>query len=676
MTGRSKVLQTIDEFAILRLPVTGFGRLPLREKLLAYHLYRAAVAGRDIHFDQNHRHALAIREICERILLHPEGIEPAVLRNVGKYLELQFLNGGIYGKFTYAKFLPPKGLTFRRLKDAALRAERNGGRFPLCRSGSLHEHLETLRPTMFDPSFEPYTTTRSPAKGEDPLSASANNLYERGLRLSDLDGFRERYPLNSTVLRRKGRVVEEVWRSGDTRRRIPPGRYAEAIDRIVRELESAIPHATPPHAKALRLLIDYYRTGDPETFRRYNIAWLKYRRPTIDTINGFIEEYRDPREKKGAWEGTTFFVNETTSGWLRKVALKADYYERRSPIDEAYKRKGSKPIANMVEVLVSAGDGGPVLFAGVNLPNDQALRQKYGSKNVLLWNSVEARTEVAGERLVREFFLPKDREIILKHRKVIPEILVGFHETLGHASGKKSDRLREDPSHYLPGYYSWLEEERADLVALHHAWDPETFRIRKDWTEEAARALYKRYPTIEMIQLAEIPASAERIEEPHLVGGIFAVNYFIRHGVVQQLRREVSGKMKTFWVVPDEKIPEMRRCVAELLRELQRIKSEGDLPAMERLARTYRAAEYDKKVAAEVRARKRSLSIPDHVAFVFPELEIVKRKSLPVDVRITYPKGFLQQQMGWSSWINPGIRPTPDSGKGCSRRESSSRSPR
>ncbi|MFH1263954.1 MAG: hypothetical protein V1495_11000 [Pseudomonadota bacterium] len=649
--GSAAPLETVEEYAILRLPVKGFDRLSLNDKLLAYHLYQAAVAGRDIHFDQLHRRNLEIRQVCEEILLHSDGIDKKLLGEIATYLKLQYLNTGIYGKFTYAKLLPPKRITYGKFEDAMERAKRNGAVFQSQGKREVREYADSLRRTIFDPAFEPFVTSRSPKPGEDLLTASANNYYDRGIHLSDLQRFTDLHPLNSRLAREGKKIVEQVARAGDPSKKIPPGIYAPYLAKVAGHLDEAVEYATPENAKSLRLLAEYYRTGDPKLFTKYNIAWLAYSKPTVDIINGFIEEYLDPREKKGAWEGMTYFVDEESSGWLREVASKADYYESHAPISDAYKRSGVKPIANMVEVLVEAGEAGPISFSGVNLPNDQALRVQYGSKNVLLWNTKRARDEIIGEKAVREFVIPEDQEILLKHRQAAIEILVGFHETLGHASGQANPKLTEDPSHYLPGYYSWLEEERADLLALHHAWDPETFRIRKDWSDEAARAMYKQYPVSELIGLAEIPLGSTNLEEPHQVGGLFAVNFFRKKwGVVEEVRREVGGHMKTFWVVRDENIPRMRQAVDELLRELQRIKSEGDLPAIRKLAQGYGAATYDSKLATEIRDRKKKLGLPSYCAYVYPELQLIEQGGRPVDVRLVDSESFLRQQLKWSGY--------------------------
>lgn len=655
------LLETVGDVAVVSLPVSGFEDLSLNDKLLAYHLYQAAVAGRDIQFAQVYVHNLAIRKLCEGVLLHPKGVDPRMLKAISTYLKQQYIHTGIHGARTYTKMLPPPELTYEKLAAAAGQAAKNGADFALPAGRSLDQHLEILRRPIFDPEFDRFSTTRTPGPGEDMLTASAVTFYAPDVRLADLEGFQERYPLNSNIVRENGELKELVWRLGDPSRNIPPGPYADYLGRVVAHLEEARRYASPQNAEALRLLIEFYRTGDNADFSRYNIAWLKYDNPTVDTINGFIENYRDPLEKRASWEGTLFFVNEATSGWLRQVAAKADYYESRTPFKDEYKRKGVKPIANMVEVLIETGDGGPISWSGINLPNEAAIRQQYGSKNVLLWNARRAREDVIGKRLINEFVWPEERELLAKHEQAVIEVWVGFHEALGHASGKASNRLEGDPRDYLPGYYSWLEEERADLLALHHAWDPETMRIRdKDWNEEAATALYKLYVALQIWSLAEIPEGAQAIEETHQIGENFALNYFMRKSrVVEVRRRQQDGRQKTYYVVPDEKIPQMRQAVAELLAELQRIKSEGDLPAIRKLAEEYSATSYDPALAAEARERKRVLGIPSYFAYVFPELQLVSENGRPKDVIVNLPKDFLRQQMQWSGYSPEQLRALP-----------------
>jgi dipeptidyl-peptidase-3 len=660
-TSTPQLLEVVGDVAVVSLPVSGFDQLSLDDKLLAYHLYQAAVAGRDIHFEQVYGHNLAIRKLCEEILLHSRGIDAATVNLIADYLKQQYIHTGIYGARTYTKMLPPEGLEFAALAVAAKQAASQGARFLLTPGESLDQHLARLRRPMFDPDFERFSTTRTPPPGEDLLSASAVTFYAPDIRLADLQGFHERYPLNSTVVRENGKLTELVWRIGDAARGIPPGLYADYLQRVVSHLENARRHASPANAEALRRLIEFYRSGDNAEFTRYNIAWLQYDRPAVDTINGFIENYRDPLEKRGSWEGIVFFVNEATSGWLRQVAEKADYYESRTPYQEQYKRRGVKPVANMVEILVETGDGGPISWSGINLPNETAVREKYGSKNVLLWNGRRAREGIIGDRLINEFIWPEERALIRRHNDAVIEVMIGFHEALGHASGKASDRLTGDPRDHLPGYYSWLEEERADLLALHHAWDPETMRIRnKDWSEEAATAFYKLYVAMQLWSLAEIPEGAGAIEETHQIGGHFAINYFLRKaGVIEVRRRAESGREKIFYVVPDEKIPQMRQAVAELLAELQRIKAEGDLEAIRRMAEEYDAVNFDKGLAAEVRARKRALGIPGYFAYVFPELRLVTANGRPADVTLTPGRSLLRQQMEWSGYTRDQLAALP-----------------
>jgi dipeptidyl-peptidase-3 len=654
-------LEVIGDVAVVSLPVGGFEQLSLDDKLLAWHLYQAAVAGRDIQFEQTYAHNLAIRKLCEEILLHSRGVDAATLKLIATYLKQQYIHTGIHGARTYTKMLPPDGLSFEALADAAKQAAAQGARFRLALGQSLEQHLAELRRPMFDAEFDRFSTTRTPPPGEDLLTASAVTFYAPDIRQADLQRFDERYPLNSTVVREGGKLQELVWRIGEPSRGIPPGPYADYLQRVVAHLEEARRYASPPNAEALRRLIEFYRTGDNADFSRYNIAWLKYARPTVDTINGFIENYRDPLEKRGAWEGIVFFVNEASSGWLRQVADKADYFESRTPYREQYKRRGVKPVANMVEILVETGDGGPISWSGINLPNETAVRQQYGSKNVLLWNGRRAREGIIGDRLINEFVWPEDRALLSRHDDAVIEVLVGFHEALGHASGKASDRLKSDPRDYLPGYYSWLEEERADLLALHHAWDPETMRIRrKDWSEEAATAFYKLYVAMQLWSLAEIPEGAEAIEETHQIGEHFAINYFLRKaGVIEVRKRTEAGREKTFYVVPDDKIPQMRQAVAELLAELQRIKAEGDLEAIRRLAEEYSAVNYDKRLAAEVRERKRALGIPSYFAYVFPELRLVTTDGRPTDVTLAPARSLLRQQMQWSGYTTQQLDSLP-----------------
>src|ERR1051326_739173 len=295
---RRYLLERVDEAAVVQLYADGFAELPLREKILVFHLYQAALAGRDIYYDQRYPANLEMRDVLEEILTHASGVDAASLAEIQRYTKLFWLNTGPYNNLTARKFVLK--ITPEAFAAAASSAAASGARFPLRAGETLDGLLERLRPCFFDPDFDSIVTSKTPGPGKDILEASANNLYA-GVTMADLDGFDERYPLNSRLVKKNGALLEEVYRVG--------GRYDTYIREIVRHLDAAAPYATPPMAAALRALVRFYETGESADRIAYDIAWVQDRDSPVDTINGFVEVYMDVRGHKGAWEALVYYVN-------------------------------------------------------------------------------------------------------------------------------------------------------------------------------------------------------------------------------------------------------------------------------------------------------------------------------------------------------------------------------
>jgi dipeptidyl-peptidase III len=287
---RRYLIERVDDAAVVQLYADGFADLALREQVLIYHLYQAALAGRDIYYDQRYAHNLEMRDVLEEILTHASGIDAETLAEIERYTKLFWINTGPYNNLTARKFVLK--CTPSAFAAAAAQAARNGARVPA--------DLERMTPYFFDPDFEPIVTSKTPGNGKDILQASANNLYD-GVTMADLEGFTERYPLNSRLVKRDGRLIEEVYRVG--------GMYDRQIREIVTHLRAAIPFATAPMANALRALIAFYETGETADRIAYDIAWVQDRDSPVDTINGFVEVYMDARGMKGAWEALVYYVN-------------------------------------------------------------------------------------------------------------------------------------------------------------------------------------------------------------------------------------------------------------------------------------------------------------------------------------------------------------------------------
>ena len=363
----------------MQLYADGFEALPLREKNLVWHLYQAALAGRDIYYDQRYEHNLEMREVLEEIITHPDGIEAETLAAIEKYTKLFWINTGPFNNLTARRFVMET--TPEAFAGAVRAAAAAGAELPLRDGEDPGRMAERMTPLFLDPDFEPIVTNKTPGPGEDMLLASANNLY-KGVSMADLETFEEEYPLTSRLVKVDGRLVEEVYKVG--------GKYSGEISEIIRHLEAAIPYASEAMAEALRANVAYYKTGSPVDQRPYDIAWVADQDSTVDTINGFTEVYMDARGAKGAWEALVFYVDPEKTGAIRTLAENAQWFEDRMPWDPRYRKAGVRGItANAIEVVVEIGDSGPLTPIGINLPNDQTVREQYGSKSISLSNVIE-----------------------------------------------------------------------------------------------------------------------------------------------------------------------------------------------------------------------------------------------------------------------------------------------
>ncbi len=634
-TQRQYLLEKVRDVAVVQLYGDEFKNLSLENKLLAYDLYRAALAGRDIAYDQTHRYALEIRNLLEEIITHSEGIDPAVLEKILEYTKLIWIHNAHYNTRTFRKFLP--SFTFEELQQAAELAEGNGARFDLRRGEDLAAKLGRLRRSIFDPQYEPAVTNKNPGAGADILQASANNLYE-GVTLAEAEAYPEKYPLNSKMVKVHGVITELVYRAGTDR--IPPGLYARELSNVIYWLEKAKAHAGGKQAVALDKLIRYFRTGDPEDFRQFNIAWVQ-NDPVVETINGFIEVYKDARGQKGMYEGLVSFRNEVTTAMMHALAENAGYYEARAPWQERYKRQlFNIPVATAINVLCETGDAGPISWSGINLPNAQEIRQKYGSKSFLLINGMEARDSATGKIAGQEFILdPRERELDRKYGAQARLAIVAMHEVLGHASGKVSDKLKGDPANYLREYYSTIEEARADLVALWNLTDPKTLEIGVITDREAAEAGMRAYVRGDLIQLRRVP-QGDSFEEDHMRGTHMIVNYLRdRFHAVETVERDG----KAYFQVTN--LDSMHAGVGALLAELMRIKAEGDYQAAKELVSRY-GVKFDTALRDQVVQRCKAIGYPNYVAFVYPELSLVRNAAGEVtDVSISYPMDLKEQML-------------------------------
>ncbi|MEO8314705.1 MAG: peptidase M49 [Pseudomonadota bacterium] len=634
---RKYLLERVDDVAVVQAYADGFAALPLREKTLIWHLYNAAIAGRDIYYDQNSAHGLAMREILEGILTHAGTVQPETLTELRRYTKLFWINSGPYNNLTSRKFV--LDLPAAAFAGAVTSAAASGATFPLMSDETVEQMLARLGPMFLDPTVEPLDTAKTPPAGQDILTASHNNLYS-GVALRDLAGFKERYPLNSRLVKTPGGLKEEVYRVG--------GRYSEQLTEVVRHLEAAKAFATPPMVEALDALIKWYRTGEAADRRAYDIAWVEDKASPVDTINGFTEVYLDARAAKGAWEALVFYVNQDKTAAIRRIAADAQWFEDRMPWDPQYRKEGVKGItANAIDVVVETGDSGPMTPVGINLPNDDYVREHHGSKSVSLSNINEAYEKSSDASMRTEFsWTPEEASRTAKWSALGGELTTNMHEVIGHASGKLANQVSGKAEKLIGENYSALEEGRADLVGLYFLADPKMIELKLMAAADQADivlAEYEGYARNALLQLRRVRQGTQ-LEEDHMRNRQMIVNWLMANTKAIE-KRTRDGK--TFYVMVDAKA--FREGVGRLLAEVQRIKSEGDRAGASKLFDTY-GIHFDAALRDEIVRRVDALQLPSYTGFVQPKLAAVTGPDGAItDVKISYPQDLAMQMMEYAA---------------------------
>jgi dipeptidyl-peptidase-3 len=514
-----------------------------------------------------------------------------------------------------------------------------GGAFRTRPGESLDAMLARLQPMFFDPAVDPVVTNKTPPPGRDILQASANNLYF-GVSMADLNGFTERNPLNSRLVKRDGTLVEEVYKID--------GRYGAEIARIVEHLGAAVPYATEPMAAALGALIQWYRTGDDRDRVKYDIAWVQDRASMVDTINGFIEVYLDARGIKGSWEALVFYVNPEKTARIRTLAENAQWFEDRMPWDPRYRKPDVQGIvASAIEVVVETGDSGPVSPIGINLPNDQAIREKYGSKSIALLNVTEASNRAIPGTMRSEFaWSAEEAARGARFAEFAAELTTDMHEVIGHASGRMSPKVKGTPQELVKEEFSALEEGRADLVGLYFLADPKLVElgiIPAADHEAVVQAEYEAYTRNALVQLRRIRQGTQ-IEEDHMRNRQMIVRWLMANTRAIEERRRDG---KTYLVMVDARA--FREGAGRLLAEVQRIKSEGDYQAAKKLFAAY-GVHFDPKLRDEVVARVDRLDLPSYIGLVMPKLTPAYGPDGAItDVTISYPMNLTAQMLEYAA---------------------------
>jgi dipeptidyl-peptidase III len=496
--------------------------------------------------------------------------------------------------------------------------------------------LDRLSPVLFDPAYDAVVTNKTPGDDRDILEASCNNLYV-GVCMEDVATFVERYGLNSRLVKRGGQLTEEVYRIG--------GRYDAQIREVVRHLRNAVPYAAPGLAASLRALIRFYETGEERDRVAYDIAWVSDQDSSVDTINGFIEVYMDPRGVKGSWEALVYIVNEEKTHKIETLAANAQWFEDHMPFDPRYRKNNVLGVtAKAIEVVFETGDSGPLTPIGINLPNDQRIREQYGSKSVSLFNINEAYEESTPEGMRTEFaWTPEEAARAKRWGAFALEVTTEIHEVIGHGSGRMADGVAS-PHLLLKEQYSAIEETRADLIALYFVADPKLVELGIVGAadhDEVVQTAFEYYARNALVQLRRI-REGTTIEEDHMRNRQMIVGWLIAHTTAIDVRRRGG---KTYYVMTDAAA--FKDGVGRLLTEVQRIKSEGDYGAARVLFDAY-GIHFDPALRDEVVARVDALHLPSYTAIVMPRLTPTYRNNDIVDVEISYPCDLETQMLEFS----------------------------
>jgi dipeptidyl-peptidase-3 len=641
------MVDRVGSTGFIQLEAESFRDLTLKQQALAYWLTQASIAIDPIIYDQLSRYGLREKRVLEMIVANPDGVDPATYEKIVAYTKLFWANRGNHNENTAQKFLPE--FAYEDLLKAGQVALEHGARGAFT-SEDFFKEMEELRPPFFAADFQPMITAKSPKSGFDILQASGNNFY-LDVKLSDLANFKERYPLNSRLAKNQdGQLEEQVYRAGTPDDTIKPGRYSEFLGKANEYLRKAQEVAEPEQAKVLGDLMRYYQTGDPRDWVSFGIDWVQ-NNTLVDFANGFIEVYRDARGAKGTSQSFVTITDQRVSGLMHKIADNAQYFEDRAPWDVKYRKQGVKPpSAKAVETLIETGDF-HVTTVGDNLPNENEIHEKYGSKSFLFTGSTRALSAASGTAILQEFAAsPEEIAICTKYGDEAQGLLVAMHEIIGHGSGKLSPKLTHEPAFYLKEYFSTLEEARADLMALWNVSDPKLKELALISSPDVAKAMYYSSARAPLTQLRGIP-KGDTIEEDHQRDRQLIVNYIVdKTGSIAYVKK--NGKD----YVEIRSFEKMRQGVGMLLAELMRIKAEGDYEAIKALIDKY-GVHFDPAVRDQVVARFQKLDLPTYWAGINADLTAdINSDGSITAVQISYPRDYVKQQLGYSAMYSQRLR--------------------
>lgn len=627
----------IDRFGdvqVLGYEIADWDKLSLNQKKLVYFLSQAGLAGRDIIYDQNFVYNLEIRKALESIYENYKGNrETTEWYMFDEYAKRVFFSNGIHHHYGMDKIMP----LFSQEYFATLLKESNA------------KLSDAAIEAIF--STDKYMKRKVKDAGVDIIVASANNFYGEGVTQKMVEEFYAEmidksdprpieYGLNSTLILKDGKLYEDVWKSG--------GRYGAAIDQIIYWLEQAVTVAeNAKQGAALKKLIEYYKTGDLKIWDEYNVLWVQATEGDIDYINGFIEVYGDALGKRASFESIVQITDFEASAQMKKLADNAQWFEDNSTILPEHKKKNVKGVSyKVVQVASESGDASPSTPIGVNLPNNNWIREEHGSKSVSLGNIIASYDKAGGSGMLTEF--AHDEEEIARVKEfgsLAGKMHTSLHEVIGHASGLINKGVGQ-PSETLKNYASTLEEARADLVALYFIMDPKLIELGLLPSDEVGKAEYDTYIRNGlMTQLVRIELG-KNIEEEHMQNRQLVAAWVMEKGASENVIEKVVRDGKTYFNIND--YTKLRMLFGELLKEIQRIKSEGDFEAGKALVENY-GVKVDQDLHKEVLERVKPLDIAPYSGFVNPVLVPVKNDAGEIiDIKIEYPKSFIEQMLDLS----------------------------
>lgn len=647
MNAQENFNYIVEQFAdlqLLRYQVTGFEDLTLRQKELVYYLSQAALEGRDILFDQNGKYNLQIRKLLEAVYVSYSGDrQDEEFKALEVYLKRIWFSNGIHHHYACNKFVPGFSPEFlRRLIDAT-----DVLSLPLKPHESVDELCTELFPVIFDPKIMPKRVNQ--ADGEDLVLTSAANYYE-GVSQQEAETFYDSlktpgeshpvmYGMNSRLVKKDGKIQEEVWKID--------GMYGKAIDKIVFWLEKAEKVVeSEVQREVVRLLIDFYRTGDLKIFDAYSIAWLKDTDSRVDFVNGFIESYGDPLGMKASWESIVNFKDLEATRRTDIISSCAQWFEDHSPVSASFKKEQVKGVsAKVITAAMLGGDLYPSSAIGINLPNSNWIRSVHGSKSVTIGNLTDAYNQAAKGNGFREEFVygPEEKLLLEKYADITGNLHTDLHECVGHGSGRLLPGVDPDA---LKAYGSTIEEARADLFGLYYLPDARLVELGLTPDAEAYKAEYYSYMMNGLLTQMVRVEPGHDLEEAHMRNRQLIARWALVKGSAEQVVELVKKEGKTYVKIND--YLQLRRLFAELLCEIQRIKSEGDYEAARALVETY-GVKLDKALHEEVRERYRTLHLAPYKGFVNPVyVPEYDAEGKIADVKIGYTEGYTEQMLRYS----------------------------